>query len=245
MLSVQQCFNAASYSYDDVAGVQQTCAELLVAQLFKQWPDLFLNSVLDLGTGTGFLPQLLLSKFPEGYFTLNDLSVQMLARAREKLGSDARIQYVLGNLETTAFGFHELTLSNLALQWVDDIEHVIQTHYMNSNRFAFSCLLDGTFAEWGALFKQCGGESPVKSYPTEKTLEHFLLKLAPDEYSFTIREFSIPFENARSFMRYLKKLGASRSAVQPSLSVLKTILKTNQHAFDVTYRVFFGVLKRA
>lgn len=245
MLSIQQRFNAASGFYDDVAEVQQRCAEFLVAQLFEKWPDLSVHSILDLGTGTGFMPQLLFSKCPESHFTLNDLSPEMLHRARQKLGSDARIKYILGNLETTAFSFHELILSNLALQWANDIQQTIQSHYMNSNRLAFSCLLDGTFAEWGALFKLHGTYSPVQQYPTEKILEDFLLTLAPQTHSFTIREFSLPFENAQSFMLYLKKLGASHSAIAPSLSILKRVLKAQQNPFEVTYRVFFGVLKRA
>jgi malonyl-CoA O-methyltransferase len=244
MLTVQQRFDAASSSYDEVAGAQQECAEILVAQLVEKWPDLLYTSILDLGAGTGFMSQLALSRFPDSYLTLNDLSPNMLQSAKEKLGAHTCVQYALGDLEKTVFDFHELVLSNLALQWVDELESAIQLHYMNSNVFAFSCLMDGTFSEWGELFKQHGEDSPVKQYPKQSDLERFLLSLNPKEYEFKTQELSLPFENAQAFMVYLKKLGASLGIVKPSISTLKRILKSEQQPFKMTYRVFFGLLKR-
>lgn len=244
MLTVQQRFDAASGSYDEVAGAQQACAEILVAQLFDKWPDLTCTSILDLGAGTGFLSQLALSRFPDSYLTVNDLSPHMLLSAKEKFGAHTRVQYVLGDLEKTVFDFHELVLSNLALQWVDEFESAILLHYMNSNVFAFSCLLEGTFSEWGELFRSHGESSPVKQYPKQSDVERFLLSLNPKEYEFRTHELSLSFENAQAFMVYLKKLGASAGVVKPSISILKRLLKTEQQPIKMSYHVFFGLIKR-
>lgn len=244
MLTTAARFNKASHTYDDVADIQHTCAEFLLTLIFNKWPHLAFDSVLDLGTGTGFIPQLLLSKHPHIAMTLNDLSPKMLARAREKLVDYPQIQYCIGDMANTAFDSHDLTLSNLAFQWIDDWRHLIRTHYDNTGILAFSCLLPGTFGEWGDLFVKQGVLSPVKCYPTRTEIVSFLKTLGPMEYKDESVDFTMTFTDAYHFMSYLRQLGASGAATQSTMSVLKTILHTQSQAFEVTYRVFFGVLRR-
>ena len=241
---IQQRFDAASHSYDSVARIQKQCAERLTNQLTTKWPDFSPFSVLDLGTGTGYLPELLLPMFPTCPFTLNDLSPRMLERAQEKISHYPHVQCQLGDMETTVFAFHDLIVSNLALQWMIHVESALRAFYLNSNVMAFTCLLDGTFQEWEHLFQTHHAPSPVQSYPSSSQLERFLLSLNPSEHSFTIQDFQMTFQGAQSFMIYLKQLGASLSQTNVSFTQLRQLIQTPPQAFDVTYRVFFGILKR-
>ena len=57
---IKHRFNGASNSYDKVACVQKQSAELLVQKL-QEFDKLFYpQTILDLGTGTGYIPEILL-----------------------------------------------------------------------------------------------------------------------------------------------------------------------------------------
>jgi len=244
MPDIKQRFDQASHSYDSVATVQKQCAEFLVNQWLSQCPQVVPQSILDLGTGTGYIPELLLPKFPKTRLSLNDCSMNMLGQLSKKLPSAANLQFVPGDFEMLPFDFHELIISNLALQWAHDLETLLTNCFLNSNFFAFSCLLQGTFQEWEALFHQHELASPLKVYPEQAVLEAFLLSLQPMHSVFTTREFSLEFAGAHVFMRYLKQLGASQSMSSFSIQALRKMIKTSRQSLKMTYRVFFGVLVR-
>lgn len=241
---IQVRFNIASRSYDDVAIIQKECADLLSNNVIKQWPDFYPKTILDLGTGTGNLPELLLPRFPKSLYTLNDLSSDMLARAGEKLGDADIFTCQQGDIETSMFAFHDLIVSNLALQWMNDLHATLKRFYVNSNVMAFSCLLAGTFDEWEKILQHYDIAVTSPIYPSSDELERFLLSLNPSDYAFTMREFQMTFNGAQSFMGYLKQLGASASKMTPSFSQMKRLIQICDQPFDVTYRVFFGMLKR-
>lgn len=239
---VWQHFHRASSSYDDVARTQRECAALLTGLLERILPDFAPSSILDLGTGTGYIPELLLKKFPASLYSLNDIASGMLERAKQKFGADDRFSFVLGDMESVDFSSHDLIISNFALQWADDFEATIAKLHQKSEVLAFSCLLDGTFEEWRKLFEGKSLPIPTYQYPSQARLEEFLLSLKPEEYSFEARDYKITFPNALSFMRHLKQLGASTPNHAISLRDLRELIITNDREIAVTYKVFFCIL---
>jgi malonyl-CoA O-methyltransferase len=242
--AIKQRFDAASQTYDGVAGIQKQCAEQLVITLMALCPDFYPDSVLDLGTGTGYLPELLLPKFPQTRFTLNDLSPRMLARSQAKFEGNPQVTGQLGDMETTSFNAHALTISNLALQWMNDLDATLQTFYLNSEVLAFTCLLEGTFQAWEGMLEQSGLLERLPSYPSRSQLETSLLALKPVDYSFTAADFTMTFSSPLLFMRYLQRLGASYALKRLSFAEVKRLMRVSDGPFEVTYCVFFGVLKR-
>ena len=76
-------FNKASHSYDTVAHIQRHAAEFLVGKLLAL-SNCVPKTILDLGTGTGYIPELLLLKYPDSSYYLNDIAYEMLERCRVK-----------------------------------------------------------------------------------------------------------------------------------------------------------------
>ncbi|MGL9725287.1 MAG: methyltransferase domain-containing protein [Wolbachia sp.] len=181
---IQNNFSRASSSYDDIAFVQKECAIKLVNLLKSYFPEFHPQSILDLGTGTGYIPEILFSSFPQSKFTLNDISPSMLAKIKEKLAMYKEVALVLGDMETLDFGLHDLIVSNLALQWVCNLKKMIRKSYDSSNVFVFSCLLDGTFSEWSRVFTKSLLPTPTHQYPSKQELESYLLHLKPKRYLF-------------------------------------------------------------
>ncbi|MGL9732872.1 MAG: methyltransferase domain-containing protein [Wolbachia sp.] len=241
---IQDNFNRASLSYDNVAFVQKECAAKLVNLLKSCFPEFHPRSILDLGTGTGYIPEILFNCFPQSKFTLNDMSPNMLAKTKEKLAMYEEVAFILGDMETLDFGFHDLIISNLALQWVRNLKKMIKESYNNSNVFVFSCLLDGTFNEWSRIFTKSSLSTPTHQYQSKQELESYLFRLKPKKYFFDSEEFTLYFTSASEFIKYLKNLGASLSSQTIPLSDLRKIIKTYTDKINVTYKVFFGVLSR-
>ena len=81
---IQRRFDAASTSYEQVATVQSECAGILTKMLIQRIPDFNPSSILDLGTGTGYVPESLMQKFQKSVYTLNDISPKMIEQVQLK-----------------------------------------------------------------------------------------------------------------------------------------------------------------
>ncbi|WP_339045228.1 methyltransferase domain-containing protein [Candidatus Mesenet endosymbiont of Agriotes lineatus] len=243
-MHIQKNFNRASSSYDSVAFVQKKCAAKLVNILTNYFPEFHPQSILDLGAGTGYIPEILLKSFPKSKYALNDISLNMLTKAKKKLIEYEKIRFILGDMEVRNFGFYDLTISNLAFQWVNNLKDMIERAYKNSSVLAFSCPLDGTFDEWSKIFIELSLPVPTYQYPLKQELENHLLALKPEKYFFDSQEFILEFANASEFIKYLKNLGANQGSKVILPSDLKQVIKTYTDKINITYKVFFGILSK-
>ena len=234
---IQSRFNAASDSYDQVAHVQKNSAEILVTKLRAFAPDFIPKIILDLGAGTGYAVEELLKYYPQAQYVLNDIAPEMIKIVQNKFKQDNQFNFDVSDMETSEFQNHDLIISNLALQWVSDLEKTLAKFTAKSKVFAFSCLLDGTFREWEEIL----GIYKINKYPTKEKLIH-LLESFGKEYIFETIDCQLTFPNARSFMIYLQNLGASASNFQIPKQVIKNLLKNYKQEFTVTYKIFFGII---
>lgn len=242
---IQFNFNLASCCYDSVANIQFICAKKLINLLMKNFQEFQPSSILDLGTGTGYIPTMLLPIFPNSKFTVNDIAENMLQQVKQKLlsNNNNNFCYCLGDMEQINFEFHDLIISNMAFQWLTNLNCFIKKLYNNSNILAFSCLLAGTFKEWTNLFQQRSLPIPTYQYPTKSELITTILALHPKNYLFYTKNFSIEFTNISKFIKYLKNLGANTSSQKVTIKDLKLLLNLNDK-FKTTYKIFFGIIRR-
>jgi malonyl-CoA O-methyltransferase len=242
---IQTRFNKASKSYDDVAWVQKDAAEFLVDKLLEH-QDFTPRTVLDVGTGTGYIPELLLEKFPKSSFYLNDIAAEMLEVCKAKFAKTQNIYYLPGDMLELYADLYGCVISNLALQWTPDLQYAINfLHSKSSNIFAFSTLLDGTFEEWHNIINRYQS-AQILDYPKAEELISLCNKIKRNGQDFEcwLMDYPLSFENPVSFMRYLKSLGASAPGNLVHLSNLKKLLKAEAQGLVVTYKIFFGMFRR-
>jgi malonyl-CoA O-methyltransferase len=135
---IQTCFNKASKSYDDVACVQRDAAEFLVDKLLE-YQDFIPRTVLDVGTGTGYIPELLLEKFPKASFYLNDIALEMLEVCKAKFAKTQNIYYLPGDMLGLNADLYDCVISNLALQWSTDLQYAISFLHSKSSNILSLC----------------------------------------------------------------------------------------------------------
>lgn len=243
---IQKCFNRASKSYDDVAWVQKDAARFLVNKLLEH-QDSIPQTFLDVGTGTGYIPELLLEKFPKSSFYLNDIAGEMLEVCKAKFAKTQNIYYLPGDmLKLDSDLLYDCVISNLALQWSTDLQYAVNfLHSKSTNVFAFSTLLDGTFEEWHYIINRYQS-TQILDYPQAEDLISLCNKLKRNgqDFKYWLMDYPLSFDNPMCFMRYLKSLGASAPGNLVRLSSLKKLLKAESQSLTVTYKIFFGMFRR-
>ena len=126
--AMRTAFEKAASSYDTVAVLQQEVADRLVdrMKLMSMKPV----SILDAGSGTGFVSQLLATRYPKAKITALDLAFNMLKQAKGKRTFKQRwnknFNYVNAEVEILPFAdaSFELVISGLTLQWCQDLPKV-------------------------------------------------------------------------------------------------------------------------
>ncbi|MGH6837315.1 MAG: class I SAM-dependent methyltransferase [Methylocella sp.] len=132
------------HCYDDFYGA---AVELVASRIGKA------ARILDLGAGTAIFSSLVRDRMSDAQFTLVDCAPEMIAHARQRLGTE-RISYVLGDIaRDLPEGPYDAVISALAIHHLDDAGK--QCVYHHSYR---------VLAEGGAFVNadQCLGPTPAR-----------------------------------------------------------------------------------
>lgn len=259
-IELNRKFSKACRTYDDASCIQKQVAKLLVEELMHTIAlDVKDLSILDVGAGTGYTTKLLNQRMQQNCigaslnsvkYTLNDISHNMLSAAKHQLKQSGiiNLSFQAGDMEEIEFDYHDIIVSNFALQWASCLKSVIDKLYNSADILAFSCLLDGTFDEWYKLCakfdsKTEGGNLNGIQYPKQKELADFVKRKKYSSFSYRVEEFEIPFDCIKSFLTYLSNIGASYNTYKLDLGDLRHLIKTMQfQPFSAKYKVFFAVL---
>lgn len=116
--NIQIQFNAVSEKYDAQRKILIPCFEEFYSvplELSEQLPQV--NSILDVGAGTGLMSAFFHEKYPDAKITLVDVSENMLDKAKERFDGEENINYLLADFSDADFGEKEynLVVSGLAI----------------------------------------------------------------------------------------------------------------------------------
>lgn len=239
---IRENFDKAFNSYEENAAIQKESAKKLIQFLLLNTPDINPKKILDIGTGTGYIPEELFGFFPHADYMLNDLSPNMLKYTENKLKKYPNVAFHLSDAEEANFEETDLIISNLAFQWFKDLTTTLFKLWKSTNILAFSTLIDSNFLEWREITQKFGINCKLHNYPDFATLETICKKLNPRKAFLTTNTYNLSFPNILSFIRYLRNIGANTPSTTHSSNNLKSCLKLEQKSFDISYRIFFAVL---
>lgn len=237
-------------AYDEAADVQRGVADMLARQIARKH-EAPVDSILEIGAGTGFLTQALaraLHAAPERWI-VSDIAPAMVERAREHGPRHADYRAIDGEAIDPAIGRFDLICSSLAFQWFADLPRALgamQAMLNPGGVLAFATMAHGSFAEWHAAHRAEGLESGTPAYPDAKALHAMV---APGiEADIEIVEVPHGEADAMAFLRGLKTIGAGtpRAGHAPlDTGALRRVMAW----FDageriVTYRIAFCLLRR-
>lgn len=128
--AMRSAFEKAAMSYDAAAVLQQEVARRLVERM--DYMSMKPISILDAGSGTGFVSEILAARYPKAKVNALDLAFNMLTQAKEKRSFKQRwnkqFRYINAEVENLPFADAsvELIISGLTLQWCQDLPKVFK-----------------------------------------------------------------------------------------------------------------------
>lgn len=229
---VEKCFDKAATTYDSVADIQRESSQMLISLIGHIQ---HINSVIDIGCGTGATSLALYKKYPDAHYTLCDVSSAMLQQAKKNFPCPVKL--LCANAEDYEFSdIYDLGISNMSLQWFNDIGRFLSKILKICPTFVFSTLMYKSFQSYSACFEV----SPTFDYPSMDELLDICTKsgyIAKHQTKRYIKKCA----NMFAVSKYFRKLGAyMKSQKKP---VLKRGINLSAPIF-LEYDVFFAVLMR-
>jgi len=251
-------FDRASSSYSSEADVQRRVAEQLLLRLETvdaetKFASDSLDSVLELGSGTGLLSEMLVQHFSPSRYLCLDFSDGMSEELRRKGLPGLRVEK--HNLES--FGLEEqfrLVCSSSTLHWVENLQGLfakLADCLSEKGLFAFSIMLSGT---WREIFDACREVSsefvPALDYRTFEEVENLVTEAGFSLIQADSASFKEQFQTPRGLIQSLRKRGVQGSPKRSSIlsqSQLREAIGTlgnNDSLIELSYAVGFFVCSR-
>lgn len=249
---VNQNFSRSPGYYDECAVTQQEVAERLGKIIFEKLEKEKVSKVLEIGCGTGFLSEIIVSEIPDSSFLLTDISEPMLDYCRDKFeqkGPLLNIHFKVNDITQEIPDKHfDLICSSLSFQWIENIKEILtslHSHISDEGFLVFTTLLDGTFANIAEIFDKHDVHFPI---PELQSIES--LRESADSFSSVeIIEgtYIEKYNSIKEFLDHIHKVGAGNATgSRTPLSKLREIIKEEKKNGEIIaeYKVAFVVAKK-
>lgn len=208
-------FEKAASSYDAAAVLQQEVASRLVERM-----DLMAMkpvSILDAGSGTGFVSQLLAARYPKAKITALDLAFNMLKQSKTKHTFKQRwnkqFNYVNADVESLPFADAsiELVISGLTLQWCQDLPKVFKEFrrvLAPGGLLLFSSFGPDSLKELRQSWAEVDEIPHVNAFADMHDVGDALLQSNFADPVMDMEMLTVTYNDVRTVMRDLKQIGA-------------------------------------
>lgn len=225
-------FDHGAHQYNEHNDIQAIVAERLAAML----PDSGVQSVLEIGCGTGVLTKHLVTTYPDSQFHITDISEAMIHQAQANIAASSDIQWsVLDGEDITDQTKYDLIVSNMAFQWFEQPEQSFRKIIKLLNpegRLLFTVPSSQSFKEWRASLSELSlqyGFSHNFDWPSICAAEDIV----------------IDYDNTLNFLRTLKRIGANvpyDGYIMLPPSAIKKACKINDDRFGgkTTWHILYG-----
>ncbi len=245
---VQTSFSRASKDYERHADIQKMIG-LKFLDLLPE-PE-GVETILDVGMGTGWLTEKIASRFFHAKTFGVDFAPGMVEQAKQK-----KIHTVLqASAEALPFCDHsmDLIVSNCVYQWVQDLDQTFLLNYRilkNNGWLCFSMFGRETFSELRTCFEACTDQGVVmlKMLPDFSLVERAVRQATFRGVDIRSEKIRYTFQDMFDLLKWLKALGANRALPQKFIrrdflhraNAFYTKHFSNPRGVDVTFEVIWA-----
>jgi len=213
--AMRAAFEKAAPFYDAAAILQKEVANRLVErmELMSMKPV----SILDAGSGTGFVSQLLATRFPKAKITALDLAFNMLRQAKNKQTFKQRwnkqIRYVHAEVENLPFADAsiELVISGLTMQWCQDLPKVFKEFkrvLAPGGLLLFSSFGPETLKELRQSWAEIDELAHVNAFADMHDVGDALMQSGFSDPVMDMEMLTVTYKDVKTVMSDLKQIGA-------------------------------------
>ncbi|QBZ84023.1 class I SAM-dependent methyltransferase [Hydrogenovibrio crunogenus] len=228
---IQKHFNHAAVSYDEAAVLQRQVASHVDERL--ELVIIEPKSILDVGAGTGILTQKLIQRYPNANIVGLDLSHNMLERAQKNLarshwkGLPKFLSNVLGLTKPQAKFINadanhipladdsvDLIVTNLMLQWCDDLDTVFQEFrrvLKPEGLLMLTTFGPDTLKELRQAWSKVDGQEHVNTFIDMHDIGDALIRNGFGQPVMDVEHFTLTYEKPIGVLKDLKAIGATNA----------------------------------
>lgn len=217
--SLRSSFERAAAGYDEVAVLQRSIADRMLERL--DVVKLVPASVLDIGSGTGYVTRALMHRYPRARMHAVDLAHAMVRQARARTRwrrwlARASGAFVCADLERLPFAeaSFDMIVSNLTLQWCDPA--VVFAECRRALRpgglFMFTTFGPDTLTELRAAWHAADERPHVHGFLDMHDIGDLLVRAGFAEPVMDVERFTLTYADVLDVLRDLKRLGAHNAA---------------------------------
>lgn len=259
---LQKRFNAAAVSYDQYANVQQKMAGCLLEHVKEHYSAADNIHILELGCGTGYVTEQLVTSFPNAKITAIDFAESMIEQAKKRCNVKT-VTFRCEDIERMNLDKqYDVIISNATFQWLNDLSATLMhvyDHLHEDGTLLFSTFGDKTFHELHTSFQRAKAvhrERDVttvgQTFLTVLQLQELCKKVTGDIH---VAEtcYIESFATVREFLQSVRKVGATNSNEQSycqSPSIFRSMLRIYERDFKeneqivATYHALFSYMKK-
>lgn len=207
---VARSFSKAAPTYDGVAELQRRIGDTLVEAL----PDSTVNSMLDLGCGTGHFCHALVERYPQAFCVGLDIAEGMLQFARQQWPAKlSGCDWLAGDAEALplADACMDLIFSSLALQWCQQPEALfaeLARVLRPGGTLLIATLGPGTLRELQQAWQQADQYTHVNRFTALSDLQREALTAGLVLRNCHQQHIERDYDQLQTLTRELKSLGA-------------------------------------
>lgn len=250
----RRSFERAANSYDKAAVLQREIGDRLSSRL--DYVKLDPSTVLDLGCGTGYLSEKLMQRYSKAQIVATDIALSMLHKTAEKGGWFRKPYSVCSEAERLPFAADsfDLVISNLMLQWCEDLPHVftgVNRVLKSDSLFSFTSFGPDTLKELRESW-QCVDNYPhTNPFADMHDVGDALMQAGFQQPVLDMEMITMHYPSLRALMMDLKNIGASNAAVerQRGLTGKQTLQRLEEAyqpfrlkdgSYPLSYEVVYG-----
>lgn len=127
--AIAHSFSRAATRYDNFAAVQQRAGRRLLQEMEVVFPQATPKIIADIGCGTGFFIQNLMSHYHPEKLIGVDIAEGMLSVAQHNYQNIPNLVWLCEDIDTSSFADQsvDLVYSNFSFQWTDNLFHLLNT----------------------------------------------------------------------------------------------------------------------
>lgn len=238
--SIAYAFSRAVSTYDDAANIQFESAKYLISKI----PDKTYQHAIDLGCGTGKVSKHLLQAKKIQSLSLLDTSEAMLNHASELNHIDNEHRFLSTIESFQAKQRYDLIFSNFALQWVENIGHVLPQicqHLSPNGKLALAFPIQPSLNELKTCAKHHNISLALNTLPSLEKLELILKQLsATHKIYWEIKTYEEKIHCLFEGIKKIKAMGAThKKTLNTMLSPTKIKHSKSTEATTLNWTVIY------